>query len=226
MMTTEMKSGKSSIELIRLFKKFPVLLFLGLMFTFSCNDDDKEEVEIQYGSMSDIDGNLYGTVLINGKWWMAENLKYANPEFVQRCYLDSLSMCEKFGVLYSRKAAMQACPSGWHLPTNPEFDSLLQTIGHQNDQLVQSLASSGNSGFDAQFGGWAHYYYSARLYEFRQVGDVAVLWTSSLDAKNYVYRLVISAKQRKVLFTRAGIKFPHGEKRPFDLAYVRCVKNK
>ena len=56
-----------------------VILFSFITLTFaisSCEEDDTTPVVgNETSSMTDIDGNVYKTVKINGKWWMAENLK-------------------------------------------------------------------------------------------------------------------------------------------------------
>ena len=51
-----------------------VALFI-LAFFNSCNKDKNTEPAIVNGTMTDIDGNVYTTVKINDKWWMAANLK-------------------------------------------------------------------------------------------------------------------------------------------------------
>jgi uncharacterized protein (TIGR02145 family) len=139
-LSMHMKNYKSVFVLVFL------ISFLS-MFSFSCKKDN-DIPAIETGSVTDMDGNVYATVKIGSKWWMAENLKvtrYSNGDSVTLvsqtkpdlewstmktgayCYFD-----QKFGFLYnfytvhdSRKIA----PAGWHIPTDSEWKELETTLG-------------------------------------------------------------------------------------------------
>jgi uncharacterized protein (TIGR02145 family) len=104
-----------------------------------------------YGNVSDIDGNVYTTVLIGNQNWMAENLRtanYANGEPILNviisgvwtqlslgawCNLDNrLSNDGVYGKLYNWYAVAdprKLCPTGWHVPTDAEWTILTNYLG-------------------------------------------------------------------------------------------------
>lgn len=65
-------------------KLLPIGLMMAIVLVFlnSCNDDDTEPV---FTTVSDIEGNVYRTVVIGGQEWMAENLRvsrYNNGDLI------------------------------------------------------------------------------------------------------------------------------------------------
>ena len=73
------------------------------------------------------DGQTYRTVKIGSQTWMAENLKYETENSV--CFNNDSIHCAKYGRLYKTGKLNTVCPSGWHLPTAVEWDTLISAVG-------------------------------------------------------------------------------------------------
>lgn len=89
---------------------------------------------------------------------MAENLNFAGNEVGESfCYNKDDELCEMYGRLYSREAAMNSadcgsddscslgsapiqgvCPEGWHIPSEAETDSLIAFLGSKMDSWAAS----------------------------------------------------------------------------------------
>ena len=80
-------------------------------------------VTVSNGSVSTFtdprDGQVYNIVTIGSQTWFAENLNYESNN--SWCYNNDPANCETYGRLYTWDAALAACPSGWHLPSDDEW---------------------------------------------------------------------------------------------------------
>jgi uncharacterized protein (TIGR02145 family) len=91
----------------------------------------RAEAKASTGSFTDSrDGTTYKTVKIGNQTWMAENLNYATGG---KCYKDSPANCQKYGRHYNWAEAKNVCPSGWHLPSNAEWDALYKFADGNSD---------------------------------------------------------------------------------------------
>jgi len=80
---------------------------------------------ITYDTLTDErDGKTYKTVNIGGHVWMAENLNY---ETDSGSWCDE--NCDKYGRLYDYYAGKNACPVGWHVSSDGEWQDLIETAG-------------------------------------------------------------------------------------------------
>ncbi len=82
-----------------------------------------EEPTITFGIYTDKrDNHVYKLINIGGQTWFAENIDYQIPGSWYYC--DTLSGDSNSNRLYVWEAAMQACPKGWHLPSDKEWSAL------------------------------------------------------------------------------------------------------
>ena len=70
-------------------------------------------------------GKTYKTVKIGNQVWMAENLDYemGNAVCGEKEYMTL------YGCLYSWDEAKTVCPGGWHLPSQTEWNTLIEFVG-------------------------------------------------------------------------------------------------
>ena len=110
-----------------------------------------ESAEVTTKSMMDTrDGKTYKTVKIGEQVWMAENLDYETDSSF--CYNDSTKYCAKYGRLYTWSAAMNACPDGWHLPSETDFKNLIKAVGGEKDAATKLKSTSGWNDYDGGSG--------------------------------------------------------------------------
>lgn len=126
------------------------------------------------------DGQVYRTVIMGYQTWMAENLNYEVPN--SYCYKDNANFCAKYGRLYTWEAATTACPDGWHLPNNSEWQMLLEHAG--GIISARSLKSvngwiddvgADSFGFTVLPAGYRHFYTN----EYYNEGRNTAFWSAS-----------------------------------------------
>ncbi len=177
------------------------------------------------------DGHAYRTVTINNQVWMAENLAYKPTSGTYWVYKnDSIVLKYEKWVpqvdwyFYDWETARKACPCGWHLPSNDEWNTLIDYVGRYAGKKLKSATSwrvrnqsNDTYGFSASPGGyvgddWKTY----NLY----IGSRGYWWTSS------------EAKSR---FPKAYARYIDEEKdqvgkekrfKSYDLLSVRCLRDK
>jgi len=125
-----------------------LILFIAVYLFSSCSKDKDRD------SVTDINGNVYETVVIGEQVWMAENLKvtkfndgsaiklveekeeWGNITDAAFSWYDNDSSLygNQYGALYNGYAAQNKniCPTGWHVPSVNDFLKLIETLGDMN----------------------------------------------------------------------------------------------
>lgn len=156
----------------------------GFIYTFVCGQDQ----------IYDSEGNAYNTIKIGTQCWMSENLNIGtmlasvstNPSdngIIEKwCYDNSSSNCDLYGGLYGRSellayedaAGVQGiCPSGWHIPSDSEFDTLEANYPSTLDGY--NLKIGGPSGFDWMLAGMRNSIGSS----YTSLGTTGGIWSST-----------------------------------------------
>jgi uncharacterized protein (TIGR02145 family) len=168
------------------------------------------------------DGKTYKTVKIGNQTWMAENLNYETQD--SYCYENNEANCEKYGRLYLWSAAMDSagtwsgkskgcgnetkcspkypvrgvCPSGWHLPTKTEFNTLFDAVGGLSTagKMLKSISGwkeknngKKNNGIDAFGFSAMSVGYRNRKGGFSDGDNHASFWSSTEDDGSYAYTM-------------------------------------
>jgi uncharacterized protein (TIGR02145 family) len=116
-----------------------ITLFIGITFLPSLL------VAQDKGVYKDVrDGNEYNWSKIGAQTWMSENLRFLVLG-ASRAYNDDSAFLMKYGMLYTWKAAQAACPKGWHLPSDKDWNALIQNLGGISiaGQKLQSMDTVG-----------------------------------------------------------------------------------
>lgn len=133
------------------------------------------------------DGIRYRTVELNGQTWLAENLRFETE--ASWYFDDEKSENDAFGRLYHWEAAQRACPPGWRLPTDEEWQELFLHYGGYFDWESGKEKGDPEKAYDALGEGSA---FNALLGGFRQpdgvyysLGASGNYWSSTaVDKKN------------------------------------------
>ena len=123
------------------------------------------------GTVADYDGNVYKTVVLGDQCWMRENLRtthYADGTAIGAgtstsdsyayYYNPGASSAETqiFGLLYNRRAVWKGtvgsgtvpsslqgiCPIGWHVPSNGEFDKLVDFLHYDAQNICGTTVAN------------------------------------------------------------------------------------
>ena len=197
---------------------------------------------IDYGTLTDVDGNTYKTVTIGSQTWMAENLrttKYNDGTTISNvtsdnswgglstgawCHYNNYSAYDQvYGKLYNWYAVGtgKLCPSGWHVPSISEWEVLtdnnlhLKEIGSGHWSYSSGITDqvTNESGFTALPGG----YRDDIGGDFGGMGSSAYWWSTSTYLSFWAYYCSMFSSSTSVYCASDESK---------EYGYsVRCLKN-
>lgn len=180
-------------------KNFSITFFICvLMFAVlvpSCFADDWDlENNHNFGSMTDLrDGWVYKTVQIGSQTWMAENLSFKTDDSF--CNGDKAIHCVRHGRLYTWKAAMNACPAGWRLPTEADWTYLLDIVGGQPlaGKMLKSVSSWQKPNRGTNVFGFSANPAGAKFEDgtYNDPGRYAIFWSTSEESEKEAYGLYL-----------------------------------
>jgi uncharacterized protein (TIGR02145 family) len=132
------------------------------------------------------DGKTYKTVKIGNQTWMAENLAYKPNSGDFWAYDNDNSNVAKYGYLYSYEVSTNVCPEGWHLPSNQEWEVLINHVGKEKAAEVLSTSEfkwgkgTDKYGFSAMSAG---VFFTKG--DFVNIGIEGMFWISSQQTTKY-----------------------------------------
>lgn len=159
-----------------------------ILLNISCDKEDTKtetsDIGIPDTPISDYGGNTYNTVKIGDQIWMAENLKAkftSDGTSVSEAYVynDDESYLDMYGRLYTWEAAKKPFITGWHLPSEAEWDILENTLG---SDVAAKLKVGGSSGFEAKIAGYRDYWGG-----YTGLDTWTVFWTSSVYTSDHSF---------------------------------------
>lgn len=77
------------------------------------------------------DGHTYRWMMFGKHAWMLDNMRY-NVQGGSWVYNGDSTKEAAYGRLYNFASALKACPKGWHLPTDNEWNALITFLGGED----------------------------------------------------------------------------------------------
>jgi uncharacterized protein (TIGR02145 family) len=213
----------------------------------TCGAANVHKDGLSYGSMTDQQGNVYKTIVIGGKEWMAENLrtsiyrtgdsipKVMDVQFWQGLtsgawvhYDNNAAYDCPFGKLYNWYAVTDSrniCPAGWHVPSDAEWTTLEDSLGGRQvaGTKMKSLPIrywQCPNEFSTNSSGFSGLPGGGRIIfgGFYQYGFKGWWWTSSQLDQNLGFNRTLDYNTNSVFKNEMGSDKKHG----FN---VRCIKD-
>jgi len=194
----------------------------------------------EYGTVVDIDGNIYKTVKIGSTWWMAENLRTTRkrdgtaiklkesnadwtsanePGFSWKNNDASLDLI--YGKLYNYPAACcDICPTGWELPGLPEISEVSGIFSQRTGNALKSVdgwplgSSKANNLSGLRFLPSGLRLGTTGSFDTGEV-EFAAFWTGYRDPLGFPFEFFVSGPGENIVTTFSSSR---------EGRSVRCVK--
>jgi uncharacterized protein (TIGR02145 family) len=211
----------------------------------SCGEEDVHNTALNYGTLTDQQGNTYKTIIIGGNEWMAENLettKFRNGEQIPNvtgssewweagaawCYYNNNSEYNcPYGKLYNWGAVEDSrglCPTGWHVPSTSEWNNLFANFGGSNSAGNELTSAGDNLWFDNPTATNSSGL-SIIPNGFREgTGTLGFAWSLSFDASFWTSTESPPFYSTMVMFD-GGDDIDFRDTHPQDGAAIRCKRD-
>ena len=164
------------------------------------------------------DGKTYKWVHIGDKIWMAQNLNF-NLRKGSTAYNNDTTSRRIYGLLYDFTVLKEACPKGWHVPSEEDWEDLEIAVGmnknasrNQNiwrGSVAKKFFTGGSSDFNVLFGG------IYRQGNFDDLDICAHFWTST-KSESSIYCRIFRRNVSEICKNKTGAN---------SSLSVRCVKD-
>lgn len=190
----------------------------------------QESVASKDGLLKDErDGQEYKTVKIGNTVWMAENMSYAAEE--SWCYTRFNYDCRKYGRYYNWESSKNACPAGWRLPKDEDFEQLIADVGDRNTAGEKLKSTSGWSNYGDGVDEYGFNALPAGFRDYRGRFDRQTMYAYFWTSTEMVVEGSVNGK-RGLVKKGVGYHMMAGRKdvsmAPYGLTFglsVRCVKD-
>jgi uncharacterized protein (TIGR02145 family) len=222
----------------RLYPEFFLILIVLVFFICGCKKEEKES------HITDVDGNIYHSVVIGNQIWMMENLKttkyrdgssivnitdsseWRNYEFGAYCNYGNVKINgEMYGRLYNWAAANSGllAPVGWHVATKAEWETLINYLGGTEFAGERLKAMYSYSWNDMNLDRTMRSGFSAFPAGFRSpegnfdfIDSFAFWWTTTEESSNWAWFTSVVNYSQGIRVDNAFKKYGFS---------VRCIKD-
>ncbi|MCU0428625.1 MAG: hypothetical protein MUF42_01510 [Cytophagaceae bacterium] len=199
-----------------------VLLCIWGIGIFSCNKKSPESQDPLPSALpshtfrDERDQRIYPYVAIGKQVWMATDLSY-RPSSGSYCFDNNPLNCDSVSVLYDYETAITACPAGWHLPHDSEWQTLEKFIGFSDADTAiaggtrgdaSSLKSGGSAGFNMSV--YSGYYTGTNYFS---KGKAQYYWSKASRCRKF-------DKNSNGIFRFTSFSLPETKR-----MCVRCIQN-